>query len=244
MSVAHGGGDDRALGFPWALTGAWVLALGALALPDPERWQPGARLALVALALGAGAALPGTASTGTASSGAGAAARRAFLFAAPPLALAAGLERGVVLDVEWRALLALGLIVALGGSAGCLGRSGGLDSPGDSLGDSLGDSPGGSPGGSPGDSPGHSLGAARARRQGLCASGAALGLGLAAALPLWIHVWSAHGGARVAGAWSELARFSPLAFLHGLAGVDLVADGGRAALGAALIGALAWGARR
>lgn len=86
----------------------WGVAVLALGLPDPGRWEPGARLALAALALGAGASLPL----------AGAGGLRAMLVALPPLALGASLEHAAVVAAPWRAGLALGLIGCLGFAAG------------------------------------------------------------------------------------------------------------------------------
>ncbi len=95
-------------------TGAALAAL-ALALRDPERWEPGARLALAGLALGAGALVPTAAAGGCA----------AALVAAPLLALGAALEADAVAEVPLRAALALALIAGLGAAAGRIARTGG-----------------------------------------------------------------------------------------------------------------------
>jgi len=96
-----------------------ALAAAALAVPDPERWEPGARLALAALALGAGALVP-TRATGAANgppTGLTLGAATPSLAAAPLLALGAALDADALADAPLRAALALALIAALGAAA-------------------------------------------------------------------------------------------------------------------------------
>jgi hypothetical protein len=172
----------------------WVVAVAALALPDPGRWEPGARLALAALALGTGASLPL----------AGAGGLRAMLVALPPLALGASLEHAAVVGAVGRAGLALGVIGLLGFAAGRCGRM--------------------------------------ATRGGV--GGLAFGaLALAVAVPLLVAVLEAHGSEGAPAVLVELARWSPLQGLYGLAQLDLVVGGGRALVGSLACAALAAGVR-
>jgi hypothetical protein len=173
----------------------WLVAVVALGLSDPGRWEPGARLALAALALGAGALLPL----------AGAGGLRAMLVALPPLALGASLEHAAVVGAAQRAGFALALIGLLGFAAGrCARAEGGRGA------------------------------------WGAAAFGA---LGLAVAAPLFAAVLNAHGSSGAPAAVVEVARWSPLQGLYGLAQIDFVADGGRALVGGLLVAALAAGAR-
>jgi len=187
-------------GFAWlcgvsGLAAGWSLAVLALALPDPGRWEPGARLALAALALGAGAALP----LG------GAGGLRALLVALPPLALGASLEQAAVAGAPWRAGLALAWIGLVGFAAGRCGRA---------------------------------IGRSGALVATCCALAGCIGA------PLLAAVLAAHGQGGAPPALVELARWSPLTALYGLARLDPVADGGRAFVGALLVAALASGVPR